>query len=104
VVDELPAGTVLPEEIERNAYFIAAEALTNVAKHAEATTASVTVSLDGGLRLVIADDGRGGAAPVDGHGLAGLAERVHGLGGTLEVTSPEGGPTTVTALLPTPVE
>jgi signal transduction histidine kinase len=104
VVNELADGTALPEEIERNAYFIAAEALTNVAKHAEATTASVTVSLDGGLRLVIADDGRGGAVTVEGHGLAGLAERVHGLGGTLEVTSPEGGPTTVTALLPLPVE
>jgi signal transduction histidine kinase len=95
---------VLPEEIERNAYFIAAEALTNVAKHAEATTASVTVSLDGGVRLVITDDGRGGAVTVDGHGLAGLAERVHGLGGTLEVSSPDGGPTTVTAVLPPPVE
>ncbi|MGN6502380.1 MAG: sensor histidine kinase [Pseudolysinimonas sp.] len=103
-VNELPAGMALPEEIERNAYFIAAEALTNVAKHAEATTASVTVSFDGGVRLVIADDGRGGAVATEGHGLAGLAERVHGLGGTLEVTSPEGGPTTVTAHLPASVE
>lgn len=101
VVSELPAGTELPEAVERNAYFIAAEAMTNVAKHAEATAASVTVSLaDGGLRVVVHDDGRGGAATVAGHGIAGLAERVHGLGGTLEVTSPAGGPTTVTAHLP----
>lgn len=100
IVDQLPAATVLPDELQRNAYFIAAEALTNAAKHAEATAASVTVSLDDGLRIVIADDGRGGAVSIAGHGIAGLAERVHGLGGTLEVTSPEGGPTTVTAHLP----
>jgi signal transduction histidine kinase len=100
IVDELPKGTTLPDEIERNAYFIAAEALTNAAKHAEATAATVTVSLKDGLQLVVTDDGRGGAVSVAGHGIAGLAERVHGLGGTLEVTSPDGGPTTVTAHLP----
>jgi signal transduction histidine kinase len=100
IVDELPKGTMLPDEIERNAYFIAAEALTNAAKHAEATAATVTVSLKDGLQLVVTDDGRGGAVSVAGHGIAGLAERVHGLGGTLEVTSPDGGPTTVTAHLP----
>jgi len=110
VVDELPPGAVLPPEIERNAYFIAAEALTNAAKHAEASTAEVRVSLrrvDGEqpvLDVVVADDGRGGAAALAGHGIAGLEERVHGLGGTLEVTSPEGGPTVVAAHLPfTPV-
>ena len=100
IVDELPKGTKLPDEIERNAYFIAAEALTNTAKHADATAATVTVSVNDGLQLVVSDDGRGGAISVAGHGIAGLAERVHGLGGTLEVTSPDGGPTTVTAHLP----
>lgn len=100
VVSELPEGTELPDDIQRNAYFIAAEALTNVAKHAEATQASVTVSIEDGLRIVVHDDGRGGATSVAGHGIAGLAERVHGLGGTLDVTSPAGGPTTVTATLP----
>jgi signal transduction histidine kinase len=60
----------------------------------------VTVSLNDGLQVVVADDGRGGAISVDGHGIAGLAERVHGLGGTLELSSPDGGPTVVTAHLP----
>jgi signal transduction histidine kinase len=100
VISELPEGTELPPELERNAYFIAAEALTNAAKHADAKAATVTVSLNEGLQLVIADDGKGGATLVEGHGIAGLSERVHGLGGTLELTSPDGGPTTVTAHLP----
>jgi signal transduction histidine kinase len=100
IVSELPEGTELPPELERNAYFIAAEALTNVAKHAEATAATVTVSLRDGLEIVVTDDGRGGAISVDGHGISGLGERVHGLGGTLELLSPDGGPTTVTAHLP----
>jgi signal transduction histidine kinase len=100
VVSELPDGTELPAELERNAYFIAAEALTNAAKHADAKAATVTVSVNGGLQLVIQDDGKGGATTISGHGIAGLEERVHGLGGTLEVSSPEGGPTVVTAHLP----
>jgi signal transduction histidine kinase len=100
VVSELPEGTELPPELERNAYFIAAEALTNAAKHAEASAATVTVSLNEGLQLAVTDDGRGGATAIAGHGIAGLSERVHGLGGTLEVSSPDGGPTTVTAHLP----
>jgi signal transduction histidine kinase len=100
VTSELPEGTELPAELERNAYFIAAEALTNVAKHADANAATVTVALRDGLEIVVHDDGHGGATSVDGHGIAGLAERVHGLGGTLDVVSPDGGPTTVTAHLP----
>jgi signal transduction histidine kinase len=58
------------------------------------------VSVDDGLQIVVADDGRGGASAIAGHGIAGLGERVHGLGGTLELVSPDGGPTTVTARLP----
>lgn len=101
VASELPDGTVLPEELQRNAYFIAAEALTNAAKHAEAAAATVVVRIAGGaLEVEVGDDGRGGAVAVAGHGIAGLHERVHGLGGTLEVTSPDGGPTTVLAKLP----
>ncbi len=105
VIDRLD-GAALPPELERNAYFIAAEALTNAAKHAEATHADVTVSVAAGegaersLDVVVSDDGKGGAAAIDGHGIAGLEERVHGLGGTFEVTSPEGGPTVLTAHLP----
>lgn len=101
VTAELPEGTTLPAEVERNAYFIAAEALTNAAKHAAASSATVMVRIvDGALEVEVADDGHGGAISVAGHGIAGLHGRVHGLGGTLEVTSPDGGPTTVTARLP----
>ncbi|WP_349902816.1 sensor histidine kinase [Parafrigoribacterium humi] len=107
VVDRLPDGTVLPQEIERNAYFVASEALTNVVKHSGASSAEVTVALrqpsegtEAWLELSITDDGAGGATAVDGHGLAGLDERLRGLGGVLEVQSPIGGPTVVTAQLP----
>lgn len=101
VVNELPEGTSLPQEIERNAYFVASEALANAAKHSGATQLDVTVSLvDGSLTLAVVDDGMGGAVPTDGHGLAGLQERLRGLGGTLTVLSPEGGPTEITATLP----
>jgi signal transduction histidine kinase len=107
VVSELPDGTDLPEALERGAYFIAAEALTNAAKHADATSATITVSLrripepdQTWLDVVVADDGKGGAAAIEGHGIAGLSERAQGLGGELELSSPEGGPTTVTAHLP----
>jgi signal transduction histidine kinase len=105
VVDQLGEGEV-PPELERNAYFIAAEALTNAAKHAKAKHATVTVSVvvseDGqrSLDVVVTDDGKGGASAIEGHGIAGLEERVHGLGGTFEVTSPAGGPTVITAHLP----
>lgn len=111
VVDELPAGTQLPTELERNAYFLAAESLTNAAKHSGAASAEVRVALRrvadgdaGRLELTVSDDGRGGAVPAPGHGIAGLEERVHGLGGTLSVTSPAGGPTVVIATLPLPAE
>ncbi|WP_210506173.1 sensor domain-containing protein [Naasia sp. SYSU D00057] len=107
VVSELPEETALPAELERNAYFVAAESLTNAAKHSGATAVEVRVALrrvpDGDatwLEVVVTDDGRGGAAALPGHGIAGLEERVHGLGGTLSVDSPAGGPTVVTATLP----
>jgi signal transduction histidine kinase len=107
VVSELPEGAELPQEIERNAYFIASEALANAAKHASATEIEVRVATrrvaDGDqtwLDVIVTDDGTGGAASVPGHGLAGLEERLRGLGGTLEVQSPAGGPTIVSAHLP----
>ncbi len=105
VIDEL-GGNAVPAEIERNAYFIAAEALTNAAKHAKAKKASVTVAVregaegDRSLDVIVTDDGKGGASAIEGHGIAGLEERVHGLGGTFDVSSPAGGPTVVTAHLP----
>lgn len=103
----LPPGLALPAELERNAYFIAAESLTNVAKHARARNAWVRLELrhapDGEetwLDVVVTDDGVGGASTVAGHGLAGIAERVRGLGGRVELVSPAGGPTHVISHLP----
>jgi len=89
--------------VEAVAYFIVSEALTNVAKHAQATRADVTVTRIGRiLRIVVSDDGRGGAAiPVDGGtGLLGLAQRAASVDGTLTIDSPTGGPTIITAELP----
>jgi signal transduction histidine kinase len=96
---EVPADR-LPTEIEASAYFIVAEALTNVGKHAHATRAEVRASIDDGLlRLDIRDDGSGGADP-EGHGLVGMNDRVTALGGRLEIESPKGGGTLVRATLP----
>jgi signal transduction histidine kinase len=88
--------------IEAIAYFTVSEALTNVAKHAEARHADVTVDRDGDtLRIVVTDDGRGGAS-LDGagSGLRGLRQRVEAVDGTLTVHSPLGGPTIISAELP----
>ncbi len=90
--------------IESIAYFCVAELLANVAQHAEAKRATLTCSQTGNwLRLVVRDDGRGGAVIRNGSrssGLSGLAERVKAVDGRLEVTSPIGGPTVVTVDLP----
>jgi signal transduction histidine kinase len=88
--------------VEAVAYFVVAEALTNVAKHSRAQHATVVVEghgYPGTLNVVISDDGIGGADP-HGAGLAGLADRVSGVDGTLSVESPSGGPTVVSAVLP----
>jgi signal transduction histidine kinase len=86
---------------ESAAYFVVSEALANVARHAEATRANVAVARAGDRLVVeVRDDGRGGADASRGTGLQGLRERVTGLGGTLHVLSPVGGPTTVSVELP----
>jgi signal transduction histidine kinase len=91
----------LPEPVELAAYFVASEALTNVAKYAHATTASVRVSRQGPNAVIeIADDGVGGADEAGGSGLRGLADRVEALDGRLTVVSPPGAGTTVIAELP----
>jgi signal transduction histidine kinase len=91
-----------PAEIEASAYFIVAEALTNVVKHAHAGHAEVRASVqDRTLRVEVRDDGIGGADP-DGHGLVGMGDRVNALGGRLKIESPAGGGTVVTATLPLP--
>jgi signal transduction histidine kinase len=79
-------GRRLPPLVEATAYFVAAEALTNVAKHASANRATLTAAIaDGWLRLSVADDGVGGADPARGSGLRGLLDRVAALGGRLRV-------------------
>jgi signal transduction histidine kinase len=86
---------------EQTAYFTIAEALTNVAKHSGAERCTISLrSADGRLTVGIFDDGHGGAHLSKGHGLAGLADRLHAAGGQLWVSSPSGGPTSVTAELP----
>ena len=90
----------LPPDIEASAYFIVAEALTNVVKHARATRATVRAAVDDGvLTLEVRDDGVGGADP-EGHGLVGIADRVDALGGRLRIESPAGGGTVLAARLP----
>ena len=83
------------------AYYVVAEALTNAAKHAQASAAHVTVTVtDGTLWLSVSDDGVGGADPAGGSGLVGLKDRVGAAGGTLTVQSPPGQGTRLTAELP----
>jgi signal transduction histidine kinase len=90
----------LPPHVEATAYFVVAEALTNVAKHARAARATVRASIDDGtLRVAVRDDGVGGAR-TRGSGVLGLADRVAVLGGRLVVDSPEGGGTLVAAEIP----
>ena len=89
------------DEIETCAYFVAAEAITNAAKHAAATQATVTAtSSDTALTLTVRDDGVGGARITPSGGLAGLHDRVSVLGGTLTLHSPHGAGTTLTMILP----
>ncbi len=89
------------DRLETAAYFVASEALANVAKHAGASEVSVrAVRQNGSLVLSVQDDGRGGALPAAGSGLAGMSDRVAALGGTLSVESPSGRGTMVTAELP----
>jgi signal transduction histidine kinase len=87
--------------VESGAYFVVAEALTNVAKYAGATQASVSVTSDDDhLTVQIADDGRGGADPARGSGLRGLEDRVEAIGGRLTITSEPGQGTTIRADIP----
>lgn len=90
-----------PEQVETAVYFVAAEALANVAKYAQATAASVKVSaVDHSLTVTVADDGVGGADVANGSGLLGLSDRIGAVGGRLRVTSPRGAGTEVSAVIP----
>jgi signal transduction histidine kinase len=91
----------LPPAVETAAYYVVAETLTNIGRHSGATFAQVELSCDyDELVVEIGDDGHGGARRVPGSGLVGLAQRVEALDGTLQVASPAGGPTTITARIP----
>jgi signal transduction histidine kinase len=101
---EIEVRERLDAGIEAAAYFVVSEALTNVAKYAEAETVSVDVrSAGGSLLLTIADDGIGGAELGRGSGLRGLVDRVQAVGGTLDVRSPPGRGTRLSIQLPTQV-
>jgi signal transduction histidine kinase len=92
-----------PPTIEGTAYFVVAEALTNTAKYAHATTITITAHHhDKQLTLTITDDGIGGANPNSGSGLTGLTDRIAAVDGTLTITSPPGHGTTLTAHIPLP--
>ena len=91
----------LPERVEVAAYYVVSEALTNAAKHANASTVRVDVeAVDGVVRLSVSDDGVGGADPARGSGLVGLRDRVEAVGGTLIVRSRSGVGTSLIAELP----
>jgi signal transduction histidine kinase len=91
----------MPADVEGVAYFVCAEALANAAKHAGASRITVSAQRrDGRLAVVVRDDGAGGAGFRAGGGLAGLADRVDAVGGTLGLESPPGGGTRLTADLP----
>jgi signal transduction histidine kinase len=98
---ELSLPEQLSPEVERTAYFACSEGLANIAKYADAARAHVAARVVGTrLRVEIADDGRGGADPVGGSGLRGLADRVEALGGTLAIDSPASAGTRLVAELP----
>ena len=90
-----------PTAVETAAYYVVAEALTNVGRHAGAHTAAVSVRREGAVLIVeVRDDGRRGARRTQGSGLEGLGQRVEALDGTLAIESPPGGPTMIRAELP----
>jgi signal transduction histidine kinase len=98
---DLRAERRLPWHVEVAAYYVVSEALTNAAKHAQASVVNVELDTqDGALQLAIRDDGLGGANPKQGSGLIGLSDRVEALGGRLEVTSPAGSGTTLLIQIP----
>ncbi|MFH9466542.1 sensor domain-containing protein [Streptomyces clavifer] len=101
VLHGLDDGRRLPAAIEAAAYFVVAEALTNISKHSGATAATVRIARGPGtLRVRIGDDGHGGADERAGSGLVGIRRRVAALDGTTRISSPAGGPTDIEVELP----
>ena len=91
----------LPSPVEVAAYYVVAEAMTNAAKHAQASVVQLRAVVEGGrLCLTVSDDGTGGADPSRGSGLIGLTDRVEALGGTMAIMSPPKAGTTIQVELP----
>lgn len=90
----------MPEGVVASAYFLVSEALTNVAKYARDSQVTVLLAADEHLHVSVVDTGPGGAKFQAGHGLMGMRERLRAFGGSLELSSPEGGPTTLTTRIP----
>ncbi|MFI0737542.1 sensor histidine kinase [Streptomyces sp. NPDC021100] len=100
-VETVPPGTRAPAAVEAAAYFVLAEALTNVARHSGATRGAVRLAVTPrAIRVSVRDDGRGGAAEGPGTGLRGIRRRVAALDGVTELSSPPGGPTLLQVELP----
>ena len=98
---QLGADGRLPGRCEATAYYVAAEAFTNAAKHAKATAVDIVIErADGALTVQVRDDGIGGADATRGSGLTGLRDRVEAMGGTMAVDSPPGAGTVLTVRLP----
>jgi signal transduction histidine kinase len=98
---DLRTGRRLPGPVEVAAYYAVSEALANAAKHAQASAVQVELDTPGAIvRLAVRDDGIGGADPARGSGLVGLSDRIEALGGTLHVTSPDSGGTTLIIEIP----
>ncbi len=101
VVAQVEAPEHIEPAVQQGVYFIVAELLANAAKHSGAKAVAIRCeTVRGGLSVVVSDDGAGGASVVPGHGLAGLAERIEGLGGRWTLDSPAGGPTRVSLFIP----
>jgi signal transduction histidine kinase len=97
----VPVDRRLPDHVEVAAYYAVSEALANAAKHARASAVQVELAEEGAMvRLTVRDDGIGGADPARGSGLTGLSDRIEAVGGTLELTSPTAGGTTLLIKIP----
>jgi signal transduction histidine kinase len=102
---QMRADGRFPSTFEATAYYVAAEAFTNAAKHARASAVDIVVErTDGSLTVQVRDDGVGGADTTRGSGLIGLRDRVEAVGGTMTLNSPSGGGTVLTVLLPVATE
>jgi len=98
---DVTANARFPEPVEIAAYYVASEALANAMKHAQASRVEISLAtLNGSLLLSVRDDGIGGADPARGSGLAGLADRVEALGGSIHLQSAAGAGTHITVDLP----